>query len=97
MESLIRFSEVLTSNRKCRGSLLLSKLVFWLENEPVVNNKPLSSLKINGWDQLELDGGDSISPIQSLYSRLHLEESSASLDQGRLIYIAQPLGRFNYY
>lgn len=43
--------------------LLLSKLTLLLDADSLVNNKPLSSLNINASDQVELEGGDSMTHL----------------------------------
>lgn len=51
---------LLTSNAKYFLPVLLSSFILPLEADPLVNKRPLSSLKIKASDHVELEGGDSM-------------------------------------
>lgn len=48
------------TSKKCPQPLLLSPLVLQLDMDPLVSKRPLSSLKMNASDQVDVEGGDSI-------------------------------------
>lgn len=73
---------MLTSNAKCFLPFLLSKLTLQLEAEPLVKRRPLSSLRINASDQVEFEGGDSMT---HLFTYVIVNESTSITVQLNLL------------